>query len=255
MKAFLIQELVKRNYFINMFRLNIFRKRINMSEKIIKSADRVKNIGEVFTPQKTVDFMLDQPEIKAKVNSLTATFLEPSAGEGAFLVEILKRKLLYAKTQANGKKDLQNKLLQALSTLYGIELMEDNVEMLVMNMINTFRDVYFKTFSPEEQNQKILKSANVIISANMAQGNALTYKTATGNSIVFSEWKPVGKSKVQRTEYTFDSIVEGSGPTGTVQEHSEQLDLFADFDAEPEETKAIKYIPVKWEDVYKQLKA
>ena len=128
MKAFLIQELVKRNYFINMFRLNIFRKRINMSEKIIKSADRVKNIGEVFTPQKTVDFMLDQPEIKAKVNSLTATFLEPSAGEGAFLVEILKRKLLYAKTQANGKKDLQNKFLQALSTLYGIELMEDNVE-------------------------------------------------------------------------------------------------------------------------------
>lgn len=52
MKAFLIQELVKRNYFINMFRLNIFRKRINMSEKIIKSADRVKNIGEVFTPKK-----------------------------------------------------------------------------------------------------------------------------------------------------------------------------------------------------------
>ena len=138
MKAFLIQELVKRNYFINMFRLNIFRKGINMSEKIIKSADRVKNIGEVFTPQKTVDFMLDQPEIKTKVNSLTATFLEPSAGEGAFLVEILKRKLLYAKTQANGKKDLQNKLLQALSTLYGIELMEDNVKMLVMNMFSQF---------------------------------------------------------------------------------------------------------------------
>ena len=226
-----------------------------MLEKIIKSADRVKNIGEVFTPKKTVDFMLDQPEIKAKVNSLTATFLEPSAGEGAFLVEILKRKLFYAKTQANGKKDLQNKFLQALSTLYGIELMEDNVEMLVMNMVNTFRDVYFKTFSPEEQNQKILNSANVIISANMAQGNALTYKTVTGNPIVFSEWKPVGKSKVQRTEYTFESIVNGNGPTGTVQEHTEQLDLFADFDTEPEEPKTRNYVPVKWEDIYKQLKA
>lgn len=35
-----------------------------MSEKIIKSADRVKDIGEVFTPRKTVDFMLDQPEIR-----------------------------------------------------------------------------------------------------------------------------------------------------------------------------------------------
>lgn len=224
-----------------------------MSEKIIKSADRVKNIGEVFTPKKTVDFMLDQPEIKVKVNSLTATFLEPSAGEGAFLVEILKRKLLYAKTQANGKKDLQSKFLQALSTLYGIELMEDNVEMLVMNMVNTFRDAYFKTFSPEEQNKKILKSANVIISANIAQGNTLTYKTATGNPIVFSEWKPLSKTKVQRTEYTFESIVNGSGPTGTVQEYSEQLDLFADFDTEPEEHKTKEYIPVKWEDIYKRL--
>lgn len=55
-----------------------------MPEKIIKSADRVKNLGEVFTPKKTVDFMLDQPEINEKVNDLTATFLEPSAGEGAF---------------------------------------------------------------------------------------------------------------------------------------------------------------------------
>ena len=35
-----------------------------MSEKIIKSVDRVKDIGEVFTPQKAVNFMLDQPEIK-----------------------------------------------------------------------------------------------------------------------------------------------------------------------------------------------
>ncbi len=93
------------------------RKRISMSEKIIKSADRVKNIGEVFTPKKTVDFMLDQPEVKAKVNSLTATFLEPSAGEGAFLVEILRRKLAYAKTQASDNQDLQNKFLQVLSTL------------------------------------------------------------------------------------------------------------------------------------------
>lgn len=93
------------------------RKRISMSEKIIKSADSVKNIGEVFTPKKTVDFMLDQPEVKAKVNSLTATFLEPSAGEGAFLVEILRRKLAYAKTQASDNQDLQNKFLQVLSTL------------------------------------------------------------------------------------------------------------------------------------------
>ena len=223
-----------------------------MTEKIIKSAARVKNIGEVFTPKKTVDFMLDQPEIKEKVNSLTATFLEPSAGEGAFLVELLRRKLAFATKQSRDTKEMQNNFLLALSTLYGIEIMEDNVEMLVMNMANTFRDVYFKTFKPEDQSQKVLRSANVIISANMAQGNTLTRRTATGNPIVFSEWKPIGRSKVQRTEYTFDSIVEGSGPTGTVQEQTEQLDLFANFDAEPEEPKTKNYVLVKWEDVYKR---
>lgn len=224
-----------------------------MSEKIIKSSDRVKDIGEVFTPKKTVNFMLDQLEIKEKINSLTATFLEPSAGEGAFLVEILRRKLKYAKTQSSSVEEMQNNYLQVLSTLYGIELMEDNIEMLVMNMNNVFRDMYFNTFKAEDQNLKILKSAQTIISANMSQGDALTRKTATGKPIIFSEWKPVGKNKVQRTEYTFDSIVEGGGPLGFVQKQYEQMDLFAEDNSESNDENVRHYLPVKWEDIYKRL--
>ena len=224
-----------------------------MSEKIIKSSDRVKDIGEVFTPKKTVNFMLDQLEIKEKINALTATFLEPSAGEGAFLVEILRRKLKYAKTQSSSVEEMQNNYLQVLSTLYGIELMEDNIEMLVMNMNNVFRDMYFNTFKAEDQNLKILKSAQTIISANMSQGDALTRKTATGKPIIFSEWKPVGKNKVQRTEYTFDSIVEGGGPLGSVQKQYEQMDLFAEDNSESNDENVRHYLPVKWEDIYKRL--
>ena len=224
-----------------------------MSERIIKSSDRVKNMGEVFTPKKTVDYMLDQSEIKEKVNSLTATFLEPSAGEGAFLVEILKRKLNYAKAQSQTTKEMQNNFLLILSTLYGIELMEDNIEMLVMNMNNVFRDMYFNTFETEDQSTKILKSAQTIISANMSQGDALTRKTATGKPIIFSEWKPRGKNKVQRTEYTFDSIVEGGGPLGSVQKQYEQMDLFTEDNSESNDENVRHYLPVKWEDIYKRL--
>lgn len=224
-----------------------------MTEKIIKSSDRVKDIGEVFTPKKTVDYMLDQPEIKEKINSLTATFLEPSAGEGAFLVEILRRKLNYAKAQSQTTKEMQNNFLLVLSTLYGIELMEDNIEMLVMNMNNLFGDMYFNTFEAEDQSTKILKSAQTIISANMSQGDALTRKTATGKPIIFSEWKPIGKNKVQRTEYTFDSIVEGGGPLGSVQKQYEQMDLFAEDNSESNDENVRHYLPVKWEDIYKRL--
>lgn len=160
-----------------------------MNERIIKSTDRVKDLGEVFTPKKIVDLMLNQPEITAKINDLHATFLEPSAGEGAFLVELLKRKLNVAKAQSKNVKEMQNNFLLALSTLYGIELMEDNVEMLVMNMSNAFQQIYYHTFDLQDQDIKVIKSANVIISANMAQGNALTRKTDTGEPIIFSEWK------------------------------------------------------------------
>ena len=57
-----------------------------MTEKLIKSKIRVKKHGEVFTPKSIVNLMLNQPEIQEKLNSLTSTFLEPTAGEGAFLI-------------------------------------------------------------------------------------------------------------------------------------------------------------------------
>lgn len=224
-----------------------------MVEKLIKSSNRVKNIGEVFTPQRTVNFMLDQPEIVEKINDLKATFLEPAAGEGAFLVELLKRKLSVAVKQSKTTKEMQNNFLLVLSSLYGIELMEDNVEMLVMNMNSTFQQTYFKNFKLKDQNKKVLKSAQVIISANMVQGNTLTRKTNTGEPIIFSEWKPVGKNKVQRMEYTFDSIIEGGESTGTVQLQAEQLSLFDDSYIENDESNEKQYLPVKWEDIYKRL--
>ncbi len=225
-----------------------------MSEKIIKSTDRVKDLGEVFTPKRIVNFMLDQPEITAKINELQATFLEPSAGEGAFLIELLKRKLKVAEKQSKTVEEMQDNFLLALSTLYGIELMEDNVEMLVMNMSNTFQHVYYHTFDLKDQDIKVIKSANVIISANMAQGNALTRKTDNGTPIIFSEWQPLPQGKVQRIEYTFDSIIEGEGSTGTVAPEYEQMDLFADpYESNIDEKISDKnYASCLWKDVYKR---
>lgn len=146
-----------------------------MNEKIIKSADRVKDHGEVFTPKRIVDLMLDQPEFMGKINDLHATFLESSAGKGVFLVALLKRKLTVAMSQS---------------------------------------------------------------------------KSASGD---FSEWNDIGGNprKVQRTEYTFKAIVNQDGPTGSVKNSYEQLDLFAsNEDAEITEPEKVNYIPCKWTDIY-----
>lgn len=232
------------------------------SDHSIKSRRRVQEQGEVFTPKRIVDLMLDQPEIAAKVNDLYATFLEPSAGEGAFLTELLERKLQVAKKKSKSVRLFNVNSLIALSTLYGIEILEDNVEMLVMNMIMTFNQVYSdivtNTFN-SKINKKVLKSAKIIIRANMAQGDTLKRITSSGKPIIFSEWKKVnGKvNQVQRTEYTFQSIIDQSGPTGTVQHATQQLDLFAGTDsfedAKPkDQVKLPKYAPCKWVDIYKQ---
>ena len=55
-----------------------------------------------------------------------------------FLVEFLRRKIKVALSQSRSADEFDDRSLVALSTLYGIELMEDNVKMLVMNMFSQF---------------------------------------------------------------------------------------------------------------------
>lgn len=230
-----------------------------MNEKLIKSADRVKNNGEVFTPKRIVELMLDQPEITAKISDLHATFLEPSAGEGAFLVELLKRKLHVAMKLSKSSRSFNINSLIALSTLYGIEFMEDNVEMLVMNMMMTFNREYESIMRENydaKPNQHVEDSAKIIIQANMQQGDTLKRINSEGDPIIFSEWKDFGTGKVQRTEYTFESIINQDGPTGTVKGATEEMDLFADTgffeDSKAEEQKTKQYSLCSWINVYRQ---
>lgn len=229
-----------------------------MDEKpLIKSKERVRQHGEVFTPKWIVDKMLDQPGIKEATENLRATFLEPSAGEGAFLVEILNRRLNLAYQQSNSLREYEENALIGLSTLYGIELLEDNVEMLVMNLMSEFEMHYYDAIHKYSGNysNKVFQSAKVIISANMVQGNALTHLTQENTPIIFSEWKILpkknGKYKVERIESTFADIIEqneGNGSASTAHQ-DEQLDLFA-LNEEQEDTEEVPKLRYKVVDLF-----
>lgn len=78
---------------------------------------RVKSTGEVFTPTALVNEILDSLTKELFTDS-TKTFLEPSCGDGQFLGEVLIRKM------ENGST-----FEQALSTIYGVDLMIDNVDL------------------------------------------------------------------------------------------------------------------------------
>ena len=88
-----------------------------MDHKKIKSRERVATYGEVFTSEKEVAAMLDLVESQTK--RIEATFLEPSCGDGAFLSEILKRKLGIVKNiYQKSKYDYERYSILALSGFF-----------------------------------------------------------------------------------------------------------------------------------------
>ena len=78
---------------------------------------RVKATGEVFTPTKLVNEILDKHPTELFIDP-KKTVIDPSCGDGQFLGEALIRKV------ENGI-DFE----QALSTIYGVDLMQDNVDL------------------------------------------------------------------------------------------------------------------------------
>ena len=203
-----------------------------MEENIIKSKDRVQKHGEVFTPSWMVQKMLDTPGIREKTEDIYATFLEPSAGDGNFLEAILQRKLS-AVTRNYDKKNWKTKSLFALSSIYGIEYLEDNLEVARARMFLCYLDWYEDSFGERlSSNTDIYKSAHYLIKKNIVRGNTLTKRHPDSNELImFSEWKRVKghPSLVEEKRFAFAELF-GENIDGEDKVVEGQLSLFEELD-------------------------
>ena len=82
-----------------------------------RDKSRIKDTGEIFTPTELVQQVLDHLDPESFKDS-NKTFLDPTCGDGQFLSEVLIRKVENGSTME-----------QALSTIYGVDLMQDNVDL------------------------------------------------------------------------------------------------------------------------------
>ena len=139
---------------------------------------RVKKTAEVFTPTPKAQEMLDGLEEQDSEIFLnpTKTFLDNSCGDGQFLSEVVIRKM----EQSNCT------LEQALSTTYGVELMEDNVKLCKERLAGP------------KPTMKILK----ILDKNIVCADALTYDYSFG--------EPVGIEKLLGNWRAVKQVVTGS---------------------------------------------
>ena len=203
-----------------------------MEKNIIKSKDRVQKHGEVFTPSWMVQKMLDTPGIREKTEDIYATFLEPSAGDGNFLEAILERKLS-AVTRNYDKKNWKTKSLFVLSSIYGIEYLEDNLEVARSRMFLHYLDWYEDSFGERlGSNTDIYKSAHYLIKKNIVRGNTLTKRHPDSNELImFSEWKRVKgyPSLVEEKRFAFAELF-GENIDGEDKVVEGQLSLFEEFD-------------------------
>jgi hypothetical protein len=122
---------------------------------------RVKETAEVFTPTPLVQEMLDNLPQELFEDD-TKTFLDPSCGDGQFLSEVVIRKM-----EKSGCT-----LEQALSTTYGVELMEDNVKLCKQRLAGP------------NPTQEILD----ILDKNIVCADALKYDYSFGEPVGIEKW-------------------------------------------------------------------
>lgn len=171
---------------------------------LIKSRKRVADHGEVFTPAWMVDAMLDL--VKDEAERIDSRFLEPACGSGNFLVRVLQRKLAAVELKY-GESDFERRhyALLALMSIYGIELLADNIAECRANLLEIFSD-YLKIEALDD----LYRAASFVLSRNLVDGDALTMRTRDNLPITFAEWGYLGKGKFQRRDFRFDVLTGSS---------------------------------------------
>ena len=205
-----------------------------MPDKQVKSKQRVADHGEVFTAEREVNAMLDL--VKGETERIDSRFLEPACGEGAFLKEILRRKLAVVKKQyGKSPYDYERYSVLAVTSIYGVDILEDNAEICRQNLFDIWNKEY--TVNAKTQaNDQCRETVRFILRKNILCGDALTMLQNDGMPIVFAEWNLVSGDQIKRRDYEFAELLDG---------HEKQMNIFMlgwEFD---EETNAFIPAPIK----------
>ena len=159
-------------------------------ERLVKSTERVRDLGEVFTPAGTVQAMLDLLPADMWQPHPSPTFLEPACGDGNFLVSILARKLSSI-TTAIGSCELPAGIadeavifhaLEAVASIYAVDISVDNIiggtpghEIGARTrMLNVFNDWHQQQFGKRLTVRSVIaQTAQWIVDRNIQVGNML----------------------------------------------------------------------------------
>ena len=195
--------------------------RRSMKTLQVKTKKRVSDHGEVLTARREVNAMLDL--VKQENERIDSRFLEPACGDGNFLTVILERKLaVVEKRYGKSQLDFERYGVLAVSTIYGIDILRDNVWDCRRKLFEVFEASYTRLFNPSAK-EECRSAVRFILERNIVWGDALTLKTVDDKPryIIFSEWSPINGSMLKRRDFTFHGLLSHEG--------IKELPLFSDL--------------------------
>jgi len=182
-------------------------------ERQVVSRQRVADHGEVYTARREVCAMLDL--VKEETERIDSRFLEPACGTGNFLVEILSRKMEAVRKQFSRNRfeyDLAS--AQAVSSMYGVELLADNVATCRQRLLEKFKELYSQACPPPSGGVRgglspdLERCIGFLLKKNILCGDALTLLQQDGKPITFCEWTFIGTGgKVKRRDFEMAELL------------------------------------------------
>lgn len=175
-------------------------------EQQIKDKSRVSNFGEVLTSKREVLDMLNL--VNTETSRLDSRFLEPACGDGNFLIEVLNFKLdILEKNYSKNQYEFEKFSIQIFTSIYGIDILEDNIISARERLFNQYFDLYNKKFK-SNINQKLLDCIKYILKLNLVHADALSLKKVKNDKfIIFSEWSLVN-DKIKRRDFEFKNLID-----------------------------------------------
>ena len=101
-------------------------------------------------------------------------------------------------------------------SIYGIELLLNNVEECRANMLELFA-----SYLDFDEGSDLLLAAKSVLQVNVIHGDALSMRIPDGKPIAFAEWGYLGKGKFMRRDFQLDTLTGASA-------FSAKKSLFAD---------------------------
>lgn len=179
-----------------------------------KSKQRVTDHGEVFTAEREVKAMCDL--VKQETERIESRFLEPACGNGNFLAEVLSRKLAVVRSRyGKSPADYEKYAVLAISSLYGVELLQDNATECRARLFVLWDEAYTAN-NRQATDDQCREAVRFILEKNILCGDALTLRQADGSPIIFAEWSLVTGNQIKRRDFALDELLNG---------HSEQMTL------------------------------